>query len=118
MACGILVPQPGIEPTSLASEAQHLNHWTAREVRKINHFKVYNSVALTSLVAQTVKHLSAMRETQVRSLGREGPWRRKWQSTPVLLPGKSHGQRSLVDYSPWSRKESDMTERSSSSLHV
>ena len=38
-------------------------------------------------------------------------WRRKWQSTPVLLPGKSHGQRSLVGYSPWSRKESDTTER-------
>jgi len=34
-----------------------------------------------------------------------------WQPTPVLLPGKSHGQRSLVDYSPWDRKESDTTER-------
>ena len=32
------------------------------------------------------------------------------QPTPVLLPGKSHGRRSLVDYSPWGRKESDMTE--------
>ena len=39
------------------------------------------------------------------------PWRRKCQSTPVLLPGKSHGQRSLVGYSPWGRKESDTTER-------
>ena len=39
------------------------------------------------------------------------PWRRKWQSTPAVLPGKSHGQRSLVGYSPWARKESDMTER-------
>ena len=39
------------------------------------------------------------------------PWRRKWQSTPVLLPGKSHGQRSLVGYSPWGRKESDTAER-------
>ena len=39
------------------------------------------------------------------------PWRRKWQSTPVLLPGKSHGQRSLVGYSPWGLKESDTTER-------
>ena len=39
------------------------------------------------------------------------PWRRKWQSTPELLPGKSHGQRSLIGYTPWSRKESDMTER-------
>ena len=32
------------------------------------------------------------------------PWRRKWKSTPVFLPGKFHGQRSLVDYSPWGRK--------------
>ena len=38
------------------------------------------------------------------------PWRRAWQSTPVFLPGESHGQRSLVGYSPWGGKESDMTE--------
>ena len=38
------------------------------------------------------------------------PWRRKWQSTPVFLPGESHGQRSLVGYSPWDHKESDTTE--------
>ena len=36
--------------------------------------------------------------------------RRQWQPTPVLLPGKSHGRRSLVGSSPWGRKESDMTE--------
>ena len=39
------------------------------------------------------------------------PWRRKWQLTPVFLPGKSHGWRSLVGYSPWGHKESDMTEQ-------
>ena len=39
------------------------------------------------------------------------PWRGKWQPTPLLLPGKSHGRRSLVGYSPWDHKESDMTER-------
>ena len=38
------------------------------------------------------------------------PWRRKWQSTLVFLPRESHGQKSLVGYSPWSRTESDMTE--------
>ena len=38
-------------------------------------------------------------------------WRRQWDPTPVLLPGKSHGQRSLVGCSPWGREESDMTER-------
>ena len=47
-----------------------------------------------------------MRETRVRSLL---PWRRKWQSTPVLLLGKLHGPRSLVGYGLWDRKESDMT---------
>ena len=36
------------------------------------------------------------------------PWRRKWQPTPVFLPGKSHGQRSLAGYGPWDCKESDM----------
>ena len=38
-------------------------------------------------------------------------WRRQWHPTPVLLPGKSHGQRSLVGCSPWGHKELDMTER-------
>ena len=39
------------------------------------------------------------------------PWRRKWQPTPIFLPGESHGRRSLVGYSPQGHKESDMTER-------
>ena len=39
-----------------------------------------------------------------------GMWRRQWHPTPVLLPGKSHGQRSLVGFSPWGREESDTTE--------
>ena len=64
-----------------------------------------------SLVAQTVKCLPAMRETWVRSLGREDPLEKEWQPIPVLLPGKFHGWRSLVGYSPWDRKESDMTEQ-------
>ena len=38
------------------------------------------------------------------------PWRRKWQPTPVFLPGKSHGQRSLLGYSLWCPKESDTTD--------
>ena len=37
-------------------------------------------------------------------------WRREWQSTSVLLPGKSHGQRSLLGYSLWGHKDSDTTE--------
>ena len=38
------------------------------------------------------------------------PWRKKWQPTPVFFPRESHGQRSLVGYSPWGCKESDTTE--------
>ena len=38
-------------------------------------------------------------------------WRRQWHPTPVLLPGKSHGQRSLVGCHPWGHEELDMTER-------
>ena len=64
-----------------------------------------------------------MWETWVQFLGQEEPlekemathssihWRRKWQPTPVFLPGKSHGWRSLVDYSPWGCKELYTTER-------
>ena len=66
------------------------------------------------MVAQLVKNLPVMRETQVQSLNPwvgKIPWRRKWQPTPVFLPGESHGQRSLVGYNPWGCKESDTTEQ-------
>jgi len=44
-------------------------------------------------------------------------WKRKWQPTPVLLPGKSHGRKSLEGYSPWGHKELDTTDRLDS-LHI
>ena len=61
-----------------------------------------------------------MQEMWVRSLGWEAPWRRKWQPAPVFLPGELHGQRSLVGYSPWGRKESDIAEQlnSNSMLYI
>ena len=51
------------------------------------------------------------RETGFDPWVRKIPWRRKWQPTPVILSGESHGQRSLAGYSPWGHKESDATER-------
>ena len=57
-----------------------------------------------------VKHLPTMQEIWVQSWVGKMSWRRKWQPTPVFLPGKSHGWRSLVGYSPWGRKELDTTE--------
>ena len=66
----------------------------------------------SSLVAQLVKNLPAVQETQVQFLGWEDPWRRKWQPTPILLPGESHGQRSLASYSPWGHKsQTQLSER-------
>ena len=44
-----------------------------------------------------------MQETQVLSLGQEDSWKKKWQLTPLFLPGKSQGQR-LAGYNPWSRR--------------
>jgi len=46
------------------------------------------------------------------------PWSRKWQPTPVFLPGKSHGQRNLAGYSPWGSKELDTIERLSTPTHI
>ena len=65
-----------------------------------------------------IQESSISQPTVLQSMGSQGvghnwmtEWRRQWHSTPALLPGKSHGQRSLVGCSPWGREESDMTER-------
>ena len=68
-------------------------------------------ISRASLVAQRLKHLPGLQETRFDPWVRKIPWRRKWQPTPVLLPGESHGVRSLVDYNPWGHKELDTTER-------
>ena len=57
-----------------------------------------------------VKRLPTMRETWVQSLGWED-LEKEMASTPVLLPGESHGRRSLIGYSPWGHKELDTTEQ-------
>ena len=62
----------------------------------------------------TVKNLPAnageVRDAGFNSWIEKIFWRRAWQPIPVFLPGESHGQRSLVGYSPWDRKESDTSE--------
>ena len=50
------------------------------------------------------------RRHRFKPWSRKIPWRRKWQPTPVFLPGPFHGQRSLVGYSPWGCRELDVTE--------
>ena len=56
-----------------------------------------------------VKNLAVVQETWVQSLGWEHPLEKGMEPTPVFLPGEFYGQRSLVGYSPWGSKESDMT---------
>ena len=70
----------------------------------------------TSLVAQMVKNLPAMQETRIRSLVQEDPLEKGMLPTPVFLPGKFHGQRSLADCSPWGHKQLDMTATNTLSL--
>ena len=64
-----------------------------------------------SLLDQLVKNRLQCRRPGFSPCVWKIPWRREWLPTPVPLPGKSHGQRSLVGYSPWSPIESDTTER-------
>ena len=61
-------------------------------------FKYRLPLFWASLVAQMVKNLPAMWETWVRSLSWEDPLEKETATTPVFLPGKSHGQRSLAGY--------------------
>ena len=58
-----------------------------------------------------IKDLPATQETRVQSLGREDPLEEEMATTPILLPGECHGQRSLVAYNPWGLKELDTTEQ-------
>ena len=69
-------------------------------------------------LAQKGKNLTAMQETLVQSLGREGPLEEKWQPIPASLPGEFHGQRSLAGYSSWGRKESDTTYQLNNHHHL
>ena len=93
------------EPGRLqSSESQRVGHdWATFILTHIPRSAIVSGGLL-------VKNPPAMQEMQIQSLGQEVPWRRTWQLTPVFLPGKSHGQRSLVGYSPWGLKELDMTE--------
>ena len=75
---------------------------------------LYGSKFLNLFLVLVIKNLPAnagvIKRHRFDPWVRKTPWRRKWQPTPVFLPGKSHGQRSLVGYSPQGHKELDVTE--------
>ena len=120
------VTQPG--STELLLHYYYLHYYTYYFDLKYNISSMHASsfspgeYCLVFIKCSVNKSLPAMWETHIWSRFdpwvRKIPWRRKWQPTPVLLPGKFHGWRSLVGYSLWGRKESDTTERLHfSSLH-
>ena len=77
------------------------------ESSSLSSFSFWYPKHWASIVAQMVKNLPTMHETQIKKT----PWRREWKPTPVFLSGELHGQRSLAGYSPWGHKQSDTTER-------
>ena len=131
LSCGVwhLDPWAGIDPGPPALGAPSLSPWTTREgpgvyplegiktewptSRKqkskmveeleimLGNWKESESERGVFLVAQTVKNPPAIGRPGFDPWVRKIPWRRKWQPTPVLLPGKFRGWRSLVGYSPW-----------------
>ena len=85
--------------------------WGRKELDTTERLNCTESFFWASLVAQRLKHrLQCRRPGFDPRVGRI-PWRRKWQPTPVFLPGESYGRRSLVGYSPRGSKESDTTEQ-------
>ena len=91
--------------------------WATREAKLLFNFSVINSLTLrwgrVSLMAQWVRNPPAVQETHTTWFNPwvgKIPWRKKWQPTPVFLPGKFHWQRNLAGYSPGGLKEWDMTE--------
>ena len=71
---------------------------------------IYLQIVSVFPVAQMVKNCLQCRRPRSDPCVGKIPWRRVWQSTSVFLPGKFHGQRSLVDHNPWGPKEPDTTE--------
>ena len=104
------LPDPGIEPVSLASAALTGGFFPTEPPGKPLTSSRLSIAA--SLVAQLVKNPPAMCETWVRSLDWEDSLEKGRLPTPVFWPGEIHGL-----YSPWGHKESDTTERLSPTLY-
>ena len=87
----------------------NLTHW---EIIHMPHLHVLGLICISLMTNNQSDKASACNAGDLGLIPGSGrfPWRRKWQPTPVFLPGESHGWRSLVGYSPRGRKESDTTE--------
>ena len=103
---GLVPLPPGRFPTDEWSNRKFLN--TSRFIKGLPSW-----LSSKESTCQWRKHKRCGFNAWVRRI----PWSRKWQPVPVFMPGKFHGQSGLVDYSPWSHKEQDTTERLSTRTH-
>ena len=104
-----LYPDPRQSPRNEGTDAQVVSVTTLPNAHllRVQGAEIFpDCSAVKEICLQCRRHRRCGLDPWVRKI----PWRRKWQPTPVFSPGKSQGRRSLVDYSPWGRKESDMTE--------
>ena len=100
-----------------------VQRWTWASTIERMKFVSSNMLEATQNIGSLVAHLVKETACQRRRRGfnpwiGKFPWRRKWQPTPVFLPRKLHGQRSLAGYSPWGHKESDTTEYTHTHTHT
>ena len=110
------LPDPRIEPASLKSLALaggfFITSTTCESLKTLSLFSGKTEQQVTQQLGppsgSVLKNLPA--NAGDKGLVRKISQRRKWQPTPVFLPGKSHGLRSLAGYSPWGHTESDMTQ--------
>ena len=99
------MPQRRLKIPGAATKTQRSQIKTKNNLPKK---KIVETFLWDSLIAQSIKNLPQGRRPGFDSWVRKSPWR----PTPVFLPRESHGQRSLVGYSPWGRKSrSDTTWR-------
>ena len=103
---------PGIESTFPASPASEVDSWLAKPSGQLTELIALckeGSISMLPWWLSGKEPTYQCRRCWFDTWFRKIPWIRKWQPTPVFLPGKSHGQRSLVGYSPWGLKELDTT---------
>ena len=90
-------------------ESRTFNHFT-HLITVVILYNLYHYYLYLMYQVYKIEHFARVKQLlMIRA--RSGTRRRQWHPTPVLLPGKFHGQRSLVGCRPWGRKESDRTER-------
>ena len=88
-----------------------LSNWTITTISRKGHPRWFNGKASTCQCRR-------LKRFEFDTWDGKVPWRRKWQPTPVFLPGKSHGQKSLVGYSPQGGKELSTTVHLSMHTHA